>query len=338
MAAGNSEKQDLEDRGFPHRLKAAGSKTVGPAFSTALFLLCIMIPVSFAVLLLDQSGVLYYISLALDPVMRFLGLSGEAALVFISSIFLNIYSAIAVIETLNLSGKEVAILAAMCFMAHNFFVELTVMKKTGSSFSKIALIRLGCALFTGWVLHFILPESVGSATLGVAETPLHPPALGFDLEKFPAVLRLWFADSLFLALKILLIVFGLIFLQKILDEFGIMKFLGRLTTPLMRVFGLPENAGYLWIVAYLVGVMYGSAILIEEVRSGALSRAEADLFNHHVGISHSHLEDTLLFMSIGVPFLWAAVPRLIMAFIVVWLERGRRALIRRSFRVKVMER
>jgi hypothetical protein len=89
-------------------------------------------------------------------------------------------------------------------------------------------------------------------------------------------------------------------------------------------------------VAYLAGIVYGSAILMDQVKSGAVTRSEADLFNHHVGISHAQVEDTLLFVALGVPLLWAVLPRLILAFVVVWAERARRFLFRRSFRVKVL--
>jgi hypothetical protein len=105
--------------------------------------------------------------------------------------------------------------------------------------------------------------------------------------------------------------------------------------PLMNVFGLPEHTGYLWIVVNVVGLAYGSAILIEEVDTGAVSKTDADLFNHYAGLSHAHLEDTLLFVSIGVPLFWAAVPRLVLGILAVWIERLRRYLVMRSYRVRV---
>jgi hypothetical protein len=81
---------------------------------------------------------------------------------------------------------------------------------------------------------------------------------------------------------------------------------------------------------------YSSDILLEEVRSGVLSDAEADIGNHHIILNHGQLEETLPFiMILGVPYLWTALPGVILACIVVWLERGRRVLFRRAFRVKI---
>jgi spore maturation protein SpmB len=320
---------------FFQRLGQAAYSTVRPALSTIVFLLYIMIPVSLAMLILENSGLLYYVARFLDPFMHLLGLPGTAALAFLSAVFLNIYSAIAVIKTLRLSGREVVILAVMCLIAHNFFVECTVMKKTGSSLFKMVLLRLFFAFLTAWVLHIILPPVVGTAIAGAA--PLFPPPLGLNLETLPGILKHWVQDSGQLIIKIILIIFTLMFIQKVMDVFGIMKLLAKIFTPFMGIFGLPSNTGYSWIVAYVVGIVYGSGILMEQVHSGAVSRREADLFNHHVGISHSHIEDTLLFVTaLGTPLAWVALPRLAAALAAVWLERVRRAWVRRSFKVKVI--
>lgn len=326
---------------FFSRIKTAFCKTVKPAFSTIRFLLVLMIPLSFVVLALEVSGVLYYIARFMGPVMRLVfALPGEAALVVISSVFLNIYSAIAVIHSLNLSTREITILATICCIAHNFFVECMVMKKTGSSLTKMVFLRLGCAVIAGFLMRLLLPASFGNSgdtaggTDGAGVLPaLPPPALG--LGGLGAALVPWLRETCLFVLKVSGMVFGVMFLQKVLEELGIMRRLGALTAPFMSLMGLSSNMGYLWFVANIAGVAYGAAVLIEETRAGTVSESEADLFNHHAAISHSQLEDTLLFMNIGVPYAWVALPRFFVAVAVAWLERGRRALFRRSFRVKV---
>jgi hypothetical protein len=226
----------------------------------------------------------------------------------------------------------------MCFLAHNFFVECVVMKKTGSSLTKMAFLRLFSAVLAGWVLNHILPAEMGrpvhdNPVSGTDIGVVH--SIGIDLAGLPVILRTWLIETLLNVLRIFLIILSIMFVQKVLDEFGIMKLLGRAMAPLMVVFGLPEHTGYLWIVVNLVGLAYGSAVLIEEVRSGAVSKPDADLFNHYAGLSHSHLEDTLLFVSIGIPLFWAVIPRLVLGILAVWIERLRRFLVMRSYRVRV---
>jgi spore maturation protein SpmB len=325
----------MEKKPAGQRALAACKEAVKPSLSTIWFLLRVMLPVSLGVLLLEASGVLFRISALMDPLMGYLGLPGRASLVFLSSVLVNIYSAIAVLETLDLSAREIIILATVCTIAHNFFVELAVLKKTGSPIIRMAFLRIACALLAAWVLHYILPGKAEARPDAPFQEGV-PAPIGIDPGILPALLVRWLKEGLFLILRVVPIILGLMILQKLLAEFGLITFLGRLTAPLMRVFGLSANAGYLWIVANLVGLVYGSAILIEELRSERLSLSEAKLFNHHVAISHSQFEDTLLFTALGAPFLWAALPRLIMAIAVVWLELLRRFLFRRSFRVKIM--
>jgi hypothetical protein len=312
------------------RAAAAAARAISPALSTTRFLLTVMVPVSLAVMLLDRSGLLASAATLLDPVMRFLGLSGKASLVFLSGALLSNYSAIAVIGTLSLTGREVAILAVMCLIAHNLIVECAVMRKTGSSALKMALLRIGTAVAAAWILNRVMPIDIGSAVSSTGPTGAEK---ALTLALMPSILGSWAIDSGLLVLKIAVIVTLLLVVQKIMDEFGTMELLGRITAPFMFLFGLPASAGFLWIISNVTGLAYGAAIMIDRAESGKLSQSDGDLFNHHAGISHSLVEDTILYMAIGVPFFWLFVPRVMLAIAVVWIERLRRVLFRRSFRV-----
>ena len=89
----------------------------------------------------------------------------------------------------------------------------------------------------------------------------------------------------------------------------------------MRFFGMPQQASFLWIVGNVVGLAYGGAIMIEQTESGILTRKEANVLNHHLAISHSLLEDTILFVALGINFWWIVLSRLGFAFITVWCLR-----------------
>ncbi len=322
----------MDQKSVIHRFFSALGRAWKPSLNTIRFLLSIMIPVSLFVLALEKTGLLFTASRLLDPLMHFLGLPGESSLVFLSAILLNIYSAIAVIGTLQLSLREITILAVMCLIAHNLIVECTVMRKTGSSATKMVVLRIFTALVAAFILNYILPTGFGaSKMLGISTELSPPPAL--HLQDIPKILEQWALQMGQLILKIAIIVSLLMVAQKEMEEFGLLELLGKITGPFMRLLGLPPSTGFLWIVANIIGLAYGSAIMIERVESGKLSLSDGDLFNHHVGISHSLLEDTLLFMAIGVPLFWAVIPRFLLAIIIVWVERGRRILFRKSFRI-----
>lgn len=285
-------------------------KAVPVALKTSCWFLKIMLPVSFFVTLLSYFDVLPYLSSFAAPLFRLLGLPGDAALVFVTSIFTNIYTVIALIVTLDFSVREGVILAVMCLISHGFIVETLVQKKTGSAALRMILLRLAGSFIAAIGLNYVMPDmpEVLSATTGVS-------------TGFQATLLAWFKSSLELCVKVVVIIVSLMVLQRLLEEFGILKILSRLFTPLMYLFGLSASASFLWIVGNTVGLAYGSAIMMDYADSGKLERKEADLLNHHLAVSHSELEDPLLFMIIGLPIMWLILPRLILAIIAVWERR-----------------
>jgi hypothetical protein len=62
--------------------------------------------------------------------------------------------------------------------------------------------------------------------------------------------------------------------------------------------------------------------MIEQVERKKLSPADGKLLNYHLAMSHSLLEDSLIFIAIGIPALWIIFTRLFFAIVVVWLRRA----------------
>ncbi|MGB4587279.1 MAG: nucleoside recognition domain-containing protein, partial [Rectinemataceae bacterium] len=148
------------DKTVTRRIGDAAAKGARKSVSTILFLLKIMVPTSLAVALLGWSGLLQVIAKFLSPLMRLIGLPGEAALVFISGALLNNYSAIAVMGSLPLTVRDATILAMMSLTAHNLVAETAVMKSVGSSAVKMVLLRVGTAIIGAFVLNLLLPRSM----------------------------------------------------------------------------------------------------------------------------------------------------------------------------------
>ena len=271
-----------------------------------------MIPISFAVMLLGYSGILVWMANYTAPLVKLIGLRGESALVLLTSGFLNIYSAIAVIETLTLTSREICILAIMCLISHNLIVETAVQKKTGSNGLWMVILRISTAIVAGYLLNLVLPVDSTLHSAKVTSAITHT---------FTETLFIWVKDTYHLILKIIIIIFLLNFLQRIMDEFSITVWLSKLMSPVLKFFGLPEQASFMWLIANIIGLAWGSTVLIEQTEKGKISKTEADLLNHHIAISHSLLEDTLLFAALGVSVIWITFPRLILAFIAVWAYR-----------------
>lgn len=284
-----------------------------------------MVPVSFAVLILRHAGVLSRTSDLLNPVFRTLGLPGESAVVILSSVLLNLYSAVAVLGTLGLAGRETTILAVICLIAHNYPVELSIMKTTGSSLFRMLLLRSGAALLAGGLLNLVLPGrtgvTAGPGRVVPGELEGVVGGTGGVPESFAAGVPAWAYDTGFLLARVTVIVVLLMTIIRILQDTGFLEKIAEMLSPVMKVFGLPENTAFLWVVSQTLGLAYGAGVLRQEVREGRLARRDGDLLNHHLGISHSLFEDSLLFVAIGAWPFWIIAPRIVLATAAVHLRR-----------------
>lgn len=294
------------------------------AMNTCLWLLKIVLPISLAVRLLQYYGILERISGLLSPLFKLIGLPGETAIVFLTSVFSPLYAPIALITSMSLTTREATILALMCLTSHNLMVESSVQAKTGSSFWSMTCLRLVMSFVIAFTLNLLMPTE-GWGPLGQTQSAAACDSL------FEALV-LWFTSAIQVVVTILVVVTLLMILHYILDEFRLMDGLSDLFAPLMRLFGLSKNAAFLWLVGNVVGLAYGGAIMVEQIRQGKVSYSEGNRLNCHLAVCHSLLEDTTLFVSIGIPFLWLVPTRLAFAILVVWAYRGYMRIYTRKIR------
>ena len=295
------------------RLYKCFLRAIPRSLSICVWLLKVMLPISLAVRVLQYVGFIDWLAAILSPIFSIIGLSGDSAIVFLTSIFLPLYPTIAVMTTLTLTLREATILAVMCLVSHNLPVECSVAHKTGSPFGRIVAFRVAMSFLSAIVLNWLMPQSdVSFSFLASATT---------EVTSWGMLLVQWLSSSLTLTVTIVLIVTALMVLQRVLEEFGWMHRIAHMLSPLMRVFGLPTGCSLLWLTGNVVGMAYGAAIMIDEVEQGRLSRDEANLVNHHLGVSHSLLEDTMLFVAMGISFWWIFTTRLVLAIVAVWTMR-----------------
>lgn len=136
----------------------------------------------------------------------------------------------------------------------------------------------------------------------------------------------WCYSTLSILVKMTLLIYSLAILQRILSEFGVIRWVSKFLKPLLLLFGLPARCSFLWIVANILGIAYGGAVMMEEVRAGKLSLRDIKLVNQHIGISHSNLEDLALVASIGGIWWVMLLSRWAGSFILVWGYRAEMAI------------
>ncbi|MDD4631478.1 MAG: nucleoside recognition protein [Proteiniphilum sp.] len=280
---------------------------------TTLWLLKIILPISLLVRFLDYYGGLAYMADFLDPVFVYMGLPGSTAIIFITSIFLPLYAPLAIITSMTITLRELTILALMCQISHNLPVESAIQAKTGTSFRAMSVLRIVTSILTGIVLNLILPKEMGMPIFMQTEIVV--------MTSVADVILLWLKSSLHIALLIVVIVFTLNLLYNMLEAYRLIPKLSRAIGPLLRFFGLPTSTAFLWLIGYIVGLAYGGALMIDQMKEGKVTKTEASLLNYHLAVSHSVLEDNILFAALGVSIWWILGVRFAIAWMVVWLRR-----------------
>ncbi len=287
--------------------------TLKKSSRTTLWLLKIILPISLVVRFLDFFGVLTYIAQFLDPVFMHLGLPGSTAIIFITSIFLPLYAPLAIIMSMTVTLRELTILALMCQIAHNLPVESAIQSKTGTSFWAMFLLRIFTSIVVGLVLNLILPQDMGM--------PFFDKTSAETITTIGGVLLAWLKSSVQMSLLIFSIIIFLNVLYRLLEKKKLIPKLSKSIEPMLRFFGLPASVGFLWLIGYIVGLAYGGAMMIDQMNEGKVSRTDARLLNYHLAMSHSAIEDNLLFVALGVSVWWIFGVRLATAWIVVWIKR-----------------
>ena len=282
------------------------------ALKTSFWILKITLPISFLVSVLSYFGLLNAFSELLTPAFKLIGLRGEAAIAFVTGVFLNIYSVIVVLSQLTFTLREVTIIAVMSLIAHNLIVETAVQSQTGSKAWHMVILRLGMAFVAAFLLNLTLPplDQVLGHTVNHDQT-----------QSLYVHLHGWLFSAFRMIFKIIVLIFLLMVLQEMLREFNLIEVLTAPVSPVIRFLGLPQSTTFLWIIANTLGLAYGSAVMLDEVSQGRIRKAESDLLNYHIAISHSNLEDLLLFAAIGVSIPWMLGIRLIIAALAVWARR-----------------
>ncbi len=301
------------------RFRKVLRETTPRAFKTIWWIFKITAAVSFAMLLLRYTGILQWIAVAVSPVFNLFGLPGDASMAYVSGYFINVYSCVAVISTLELTAREITILGTMSLAAHAIILESAVQHKTGTPTAYVVVLRTIASLLLGVLLNLILPgrpEIDSSAGMRLADVPF----IQIQGDFLPLFVQ-WLKGILKLAAWMVCLIYLLNLLQRMFYEYGVMERIARFFHPLLRIFGLDGSTSFLWIVANVVGLSYGSAAIMDEMQRGKISKFEINLLNTHIGISHSNLEDLLLLSAMGGAWYVMLLARWVMVTFLVWMVR-----------------
>lgn len=282
-------------------------------WSGLIWLLKIIIPISFATALMVHFGVIHKLDFLLTPVMTFLSLPASAALVLVIGLFTGIYGTVAALSVIPFSMDHMILIAVFSLIAHNLIQESLVQGNSGINPFFAGFFRLIMAV----VVTFFCSKIMGVTPVTGHEASTE--AVAAATVPFAQMLGQWGWGTAKLVFQIFCIIMPLMVVLEIFKLFKIIDTITRLTAPFLKVMGLDRSCGMLWLTASLFGLAYGAAVLVEETQTQSFDKHELTKLHLSIGVNHAMIEDPALFLPLGLPVLWLWIPRLMAAMLIVWL-------------------
>jgi hypothetical protein len=118
----------------------------------------IMIPVYIVTAVLKLTPVLDYVSGLFQPLMKYIGLPGSSALALVTGTFVNLYAAAAIVAGLDMTSRQLTILALILGFSHSQIMESAIIGKMKARVYLVTPMRVAFGLLAGYILHLILPR------------------------------------------------------------------------------------------------------------------------------------------------------------------------------------
>ncbi|MBT3336524.1 MAG: nucleoside recognition protein [Anaerolineae bacterium] len=282
-------------------MKSLLKNSLQTSLRSAFLILRLIIPLYILADVLLYFDLLKYISFLFEPVTSFLHLPAEAAISIAGGMLINLYAALAFAAPLGLSPYQWTILAVFLGVCHSMIVETAIMKKIGIPYLYSITLRLTMAFLT------VLPVMLLPASL--FSTKIQQPANQAQVyDSFLQMLLGALRKASLLSFKVILLIGAIIFLMDWLKS-----------TKFMQEYTKKVNSSFSIFVGQILGITYGAGILINEAKSGNLTRKEIFLVTTFLMISHAILEDVLLFVIFGANYWIVVGARLLMASLVSFI-------------------
>lgn len=264
-------------------------------FKTTWTLGKVIFPVTLIVAVLQYTPVLPWIIKLISPLMKLIGLSGDAAIPLVLGNFLNLYAAIGAILTLDFSVKEVFILAVMLSFSHNLFIESGVAMKAGVKLWVVLITRPGLALLSAAVINLVWHGGGETAQYGFIEQSSEP-ASGVAGILLEAIQKAGLG-----IMQLAMIVIPLMIVIQILKDLQWLNKFSKTMAPVTKTLGMQENTSTTMAAGLLFGLAYGAGVMIQAVKEDGVSKKDITLAFIFLMACHAVVEDTLIFLPLGIP-------------------------------------
>lgn len=269
----------------------------------------VIFPITVLVTILQYTPLLPLLIDLFAPLMQWIGLSGEASVPLVLGNTLNLYAGIAAIVSFDFTVKEVFIMAMMLSFSHNLFVESSVASKVGIRWPIVVGIRLMLAIIAAITINLLWPGGQEIAQYGLVSSNQQIPegwlAIGLDG-------LITAANSI---LQLTLIVIPLMLGLQFFRELGWMKKFSNLFAPFTKVLGIKPNASMTLVAGLSIGLAYGAGVMVQAIKEDGVAKKDMYLSFIFLVACHAVIEDTLIFIPLGIPVLPLLIIRLTTAVV-----------------------
>ena len=269
----------------------------------------IIFPITLIVVILQYTAVLPWIIDIISPFMGLLGLRGEAAIPLVLGNALNLYAGIAGILSLELTVKEVFILATMLSFSHNIFIETGVALRVGVKLWVVLVVRFGLAILSAVVINVVWQGGGEMAKYGALQVSQQVP------EGWGEIILLGLQKATSGVIQLALIVIPLMIIIQFLKDRNYLQKLSEKLAPFTKVIGVKPNASLTLVAGLVIGLAYGAGVMIQAVQEDGVSKKDATLAFIFLVACHAVVEDTLIFIPLGIPIWPLFLIRIITAFV-----------------------
>lgn len=269
----------------------------------------VIFPITLIITILQFTPVLPWVIDKISPLMGLIGLSGEAAVPIVLGNVLNLYAGIAAIISFDFTVKEVFIMAIMLSFSHNLIIESAVASKVGIKWWIIVGIRIGLALVAAIVINLVWNGGGEIAQYGF-------------ISKETTSLTGWMEIGLhgvttaFIAVvQLAIIVIPLMIIMQYLREKGWLTKLSNVFAPITKLLGMKKNTSMTLVAGLTIGLAYGAGLMIQAVKEDGVSKKDMTLALIFLVSCHAVVEDTLIFIPLGIPVWPLLLMRLVTAIV-----------------------
>ncbi len=281
--------------------------------STVWMLGKVIFPVTLLVTILQFTPVLPWLIEILTPIMGIFGLSGEAAVPLVLGNFLSLYAGIGAIVSFEFTVKEVFIMAMMLSFSHNLFIESAVASKVGVKWWLIVGIRIGLSILAGIVINLAWSGGSEQAQYGMIEPS------GIIPSGWSEIILQGIQTAFTAVLQLAIIVIPLMIIMQYLRDYGWLNVFSNKFAPVTRMLGMEKNTSMTLVAGLTIGLAYGASLMIQAVKEDGVSRKDMCLALIFLVSCHAVIEDTLIFIPLGIPVWPLLLIRLITAVILTMI-------------------